>query len=105
MSEKRSVESLLDNIMETVADNIPKQKSVSFFEEVCMWREFETISCGCSKLVGCGCDWELSYDLAFSGVKMGWAWGARHVLHGMVAWHSNKTVPAPARHEECAVLS
>ncbi|KAK1567455.1 hypothetical protein Q3G72_012456 [Acer saccharum] len=33
MSEKRSVENLLDNIMETVADNIPKQKSVSFFEE------------------------------------------------------------------------
>ncbi|KAK4845665.1 hypothetical protein QYF36_007626 [Acer negundo] len=33
MSENRLVENLLDNIVETIADNIPKQKSVPFFEE------------------------------------------------------------------------
>ncbi|KAF8413444.1 hypothetical protein HHK36_001431 [Tetracentron sinense] len=33
MPEKITAENLLNNIMEKIADNIPKQKSVSFFEE------------------------------------------------------------------------
>ncbi|XP_038683430.1 reticulon-like protein B8 isoform X2 [Tripterygium wilfordii] len=33
MSEKITAESLLNNLVETIADNVPKQKSVSFFED------------------------------------------------------------------------
>ncbi|KAH7578454.1 hypothetical protein JRO89_XS01G0383800 [Xanthoceras sorbifolium] len=33
MLEKLTAEKLLDNLVETIADNVPKQKSVSFFEE------------------------------------------------------------------------
>ncbi|KAH8515539.1 hypothetical protein H0E87_004125 [Populus deltoides] len=33
MPEKITAESLFSNLVETIADNVPKQKSVSFFEE------------------------------------------------------------------------
>jgi hypothetical protein len=33
MPEKITAENLFSNLVETIADNVPKQKSVSFFEE------------------------------------------------------------------------